>query len=109
MNFLGKHLGGLSEILQLILFVSVPTLLLLVYTRQYVDMALIRRQMHKLNLEKKELLSRNQAIKKALGKLSQKKGSPYWKSYQEFSPILEKNKIVRVKLPPLSSSKAEVK
>ena len=98
-GFLGKHFSGLSEILQLILFVTVPTLLLLVYTRQHVDMALIKRQMHKLNLEKKELQSRNQALKEAIGKLARKRRLRYWQSYQGFAPY-EKSKIVRIKLPP---------
>ena len=99
MSFLNRYFGEFSEILQLILFISVPTLLLLVYISQYVDVALIKRQMHKLNLEKKELQSRNQALKEALGKLARSKGSRYWQSYQEFAPY-EKNKVVRIKLPP---------
>lgn len=98
MSFFKNHFKRSIEILQLILFMSIPTLLLLVYTRQYVDMASLKRQMHTLNFKKKELESRNKALKNALGKLARKKGYRYWQSYQEFRPY-EKNKVIKVKLP----------
>ena len=84
--------------LHLILYIGLPTLLLLVYTQQYVDIALIKRKLHRLTFEKKELTSRNQALREALGRLASKSGLRYWQSFQELAPH-QKNKIVRIKLP----------
>ena len=100
MRFLQKYIHELSEILQLILFMAVPTLLLLVYTHQYVTIALIKRKTQQLINVKKEFQSRNQALKTALGKLAHENSLPYWQSYQEVAPY-QKNKIIRIKLPPL--------
>ncbi len=100
MNICKKYLMELSTIVQLIIFLSIPTLLLLIYNHQHIEIALLKRKIHNLTNQKKELDSRNQALKKALGQLAQDTNSPYWQSYKELAPY-EKNKIVRLTLPPL--------
>ena len=100
-NFIYRLVGDLAAMLQLILFMGVPTLLLLLYIHQYVDVAIIKRKTKQLSNVKKELQSRNNALKSALGKLARENSLPYWQSYQEVAPF-EKNKIVRIKLPPLA-------
>ncbi len=99
-KYLIEQIWKSKEILRLIFLLSIFSLALVVYIDQQVNMAIIKRKIHKLNNDKKELQSRNQALKKALGKLARDLGSPFWQSYQEFAPH-EKNKIVRIKMPPL--------
>ena len=89
----------MKEFLQLILFISIPSLILLVYIRQYVDLASMERKINKLSFKKKELKSRNHALKETMSKLTKNTNSRYWKSYQYFAPH-EKNKVLRIKLPP---------
>ncbi len=94
-----KSILSNKELLQLILFVALPALLLLIYIQKSVDMALTKRQIHVAQNKKKELMSRNRALKTALAEMSKQSGSAYWQSYQDFLPY-QNNKIVNIKLPP---------
>ena len=88
-----------KELIKLIVVLALPSLLILIYIQENVKMSLLKHQINISLHKKKELVSRNKALKAALAKLSKKSGSNYWQSYQDLIPY-QNNKIVNIKLPP---------
>ena len=86
---------NLPKTFGLILFFSLLSLLLLLYTHQHIEVALINSKIKRLLREKKELESRNQALKEALSELNPKR----WYFYKKRAPY-QNSKILHIHLPP---------
>ncbi len=89
-----------GDMLRIVALAAPIFLAILVYLHLNVEMAAINRDLRSAALRKDELLKRNRALKSALFDLALQAGEDplRWKTYETL-PLLEKNKIVRIRLP----------
>ncbi len=87
--------------LKIALIFSLISSFLIFHIRQHAQMASIQRKMKLYSARKKELQSRNRALKNELAKIGRGVGSNTWQPYLDLAPYeYEKNKIVKIELPP---------
>lgn len=97
---LREFLRQTGDMLRIVAIIAPAFLAILVYLHLNVEMAAVNRQLRQAALRKDELVKRNRALKSALFDLALQAGEDplRWKSYESL-PLLEKNKIVRIRLP----------
>lgn len=83
-----------GAMLRLVLLLTVPAAVIYVYMHLHVELAILNRRVHLAEIRKAEIVKRNDALQNAIDDLSGRE------TLSGSLPVLEKNKIVRIQLPP---------